>query len=161
MRRAGGVATAAIGKAMDSVPSSVAEPLWRGLTKSHIGLYRRSGGRLGARLGGLPFLLLHHRGRRSGQMRTTPLVYAELGDTLVIIASKGGASKHPIWFLNLEANPDVEVEVGRERRTVRARVAEGAERERAWQAALKVWPGYEGYQRQTARRIPVILLEPR
>ena len=153
--------TEMIGQALDRMPQPVAERLWRGLTKSHIGLYRATGGRVGSSLGGVPFLLLHHRGRKSGQMRTTPLVYGRMGETLVLVASKGGATKNPIWYLNLVANPDVEVDVGRERRTVRARVVEGEERERAWSAALEVWAGYDGYQAQTDRRIPVILLEPR
>lgn len=154
-------ATKVAGKALDRMPKSVSGPLWQGLTKSHVGIYRATGGRLGSSLGGVPFLLLHHRGRKSGQMRTTPLVYGRLGDSLVLVASKGGATKNPVWYLNLVANPEVEVEVGRERRTVRARVAEGEERERAWKAALEVWAGYDGYQAQTDRRIPVILLEPR
>lgn len=153
--------TKVIGKGLDRIPQPVAERLWRGLSKSHIGLYQATGGRLGASLGGVPFLLLHHIGRKSGQRRTTPLVYGELGDKIVLVASKGGATKNPIWYLNLVANPDVEVDVGRERRTVHARVAEGEERERAWDAALEVWAGYDGYQAQTDRRIPVILLEPR
>lgn len=153
--------TQVLGKALDRMPKPVAGRLWLGLTKSHIALYNATGGRLGASLGGVPFLLLHHRGRKSGQRRTTPLVYAELGDKLVLVASKGGATKNPIWYLNLVANPDVEVDVGRERRTVRARVAEGAQRERAWAAAREVWAGYDGYQAQTERQIPVILLEPR
>lgn len=153
--------TQVIGKALDQMPKPVAERLWRGLSRSHIGLYSATGGRIGSSLGGVPFLLLHHRGRKSGRRRTTPLVYAELGDTLVVVASKGGATRNPIWYLNLVANPDVEVDVGRERRTVRARVAEGEERERAWAAACEVWAGYDGYQAQTDRQIPVILLEPR
>ena len=153
--------TKVIGKGLDRMPKPVAERLWRGLSKSHIGLYKATGGRLGSSLGGVPFLLLHHRGRKSGQRRTTPLVYGMLGEKIVLVASKGGATKNPIWYLNLVANPDVEVDVGRERRTVRARVAEGEERERAWEAALEVWAGYDGYQAQTDRRIPVILLEPR
>jgi len=153
--------TQVIGKALDQMPKPVAERLWRGLSRSHIGLYSATGGRIGSSLGGVPFLLLHHRGRKSGRRRTTPLVYAELGDTLVLVASKGGATRNPIWYLNLVANPDVEVDVGRERRTVRARVAEGEERERAWAAACEVWAGYDGYQAQTDRQIPVILLEPR
>ena len=153
--------TKVIGKALDTMPKGMSARLWRGLSSSHIGIYRATGGRLGSSLGGVPFLLLHHRGRKSGRLRTTPLVYGRLGDSLVLVASKGGATKNPIWYLNLVANPDVEVDVGRERRTVRARVAEGQERERAWDAALEVWPGYDGYQAQTGRRIPVILLEPR
>ena len=153
--------TKVIGKGLDRMPKPVAERLWRGLSKSHIGIYKATGGRLGSSLGGVPFLLLHHRGRKSGMLRTTPLVYGRMGDTLVLVASKGGATKNPIWYLNLVANPDVEVDVGRERRTVRARVAEGEERQRAWDAALEVWAGYDGYQAQTDRRIPVILLEPR
>lgn len=153
--------TKVLGKALDQMPKPVATRLWRGLSATHIGIYRATGGRVGSSLGGVPFLLLHHRGRKSGRRRTTPLVYGELGDALVLIASKGGAAKNPIWYLNLVANPDVEVDIGRERRTVRARVPEGEERERAWAAARRVWAGYDGYQAQTNRRIPVVLLEPR
>jgi proline iminopeptidase len=148
-------------KIASSIPDSLNKQFWRGLTQSHIAIYRASGGRIGSSIGGLPFLVLHHKGRKSGQWRAAPLVYAVVDGDPVIIASKGGAPKNPIWFLNLEASPECEIEIGRERRQVRARVLDGEERSRAWAAAAKVWPGYEGYKKRAPRQIPVILLEPR
>src|SRR5437764_14438205 len=92
------------------------------------GLYRMSGGRIGGRMKGAPILLLTTTGRRSGKRRTLPLLYIEDGDRLAVIASKGGAPEHPAWYRNLTADPQVEVEVGRRRRRMRARTAEGDER---------------------------------
>ena len=130
---------------------------------SHLGLFRASGGRLGGTLGGIRVLFLHHVGARTGTRRISPLLYVEDGERLGVIASKGGHPRHPAWFHNLIAHPDTEVELpGGERRRVRARVAEGEERERLWQKAVAVWPDYEGYQgRSRGRLIPVVVLDPR
>ena len=129
---------------------------------SHLALFRASGGRLGGSLGGVRVLFLHHVGARSGKERISPLLYVEDGERLAIIASKGGHPKHPAWFHNLMAHPDTEVELGRERRRVHARVAEGEERERIWRKAVSMWPDYEGYQaRSRGRLIPVVVLDPR
>jgi deazaflavin-dependent oxidoreductase (nitroreductase family) len=128
----------------------------------HQWLYERSDGRIGATLGGRPMLLLRTVGRRSRVPRTAALLYVRDGDAFVIVASKGGAPKHPGWFHNLIANPDVEIQVGRERIPVRARVAEGEERSRLWRRADEVNQGqYDVYQSRTARSIPVIVLERR
>src|SRR5437868_5418594 len=94
------------------------------------GLYRMSGGRIGGKMKGAPILLLTTTGRKSGKARTMPLLYVEDGDRFAVIASAGGQQEQPAWYLNLRENPEVEVEVGRERRKLRARVAEGEERER-------------------------------
>jgi F420H(2)-dependent quinone reductase len=135
--------------------------LWR-LYGGHTFLYRATGGRIGHRLPGVPqMLLLDHVGARSGKKRTTPLVYANDGPNLVLIASKGGYPKNPAWFHNLRANPDTTVQVGSERRQVHARQASPAERPRLWRKAVEVYGGYEGYQRRTDRKIPVVVLEPR
>jgi deazaflavin-dependent oxidoreductase (nitroreductase family) len=137
-------------------------PLTRRLMAAHTTIYRATGGRVGHTLPGLPtMLLLDHVGARSGRRRTTPLLYVRDGENLVIIASKGGYPKHPAWFHNLRAHPETTVQVGRERRNVRARVATGEERERLWGKAVQSYGGYRGYQARTDREIPVVVLEPR
>jgi F420H(2)-dependent quinone reductase len=133
---------------------------WRALTDGHVRLYRLTGGRIGGRVRGVDILLLDHVGRKSGKRRTTPLLYIEDGDNVIIVASKGGSPKHPAWWVNLRSNPETTIEVGAERRRVRAREAEGAERERLWTRVVEVWPDYESYQQRTDRRIPVVVLEP-
>jgi len=90
----------------------------------------------------------------------TPLLYLRDGENLVVVASKGGAPKHPVWFLNLEANPDVEAEVGRTRARRRARRATPEERERLWPKVVEMYGSYADYQTKTAREIPLVILEP-
>lgn len=126
----------------------------------HQAIYERTGGRVGSRVGGVSLLLLHTVGRRSGQTRTVSLLYERDGDAFVVVGSKGGSDKPPAWYLNLEAEPRCEVQVGTRRVTARARVAEGAERERLWLLMTRTWPDYDRYQSQTERRIPIVLLEP-
>lgn len=126
----------------------------------HQWIYEKSDGRVGASLGGRPMLLLRTVGRRSGEARTSALLYVPDGDSFAVIASKGGHPQHPGWFHNLSAQPDVEIQVGRERIPVRARVAEGAERERLWTRADEVNKGqYSTYQSRTDRQIPVVVLD--
>lgn len=128
----------------------------------HTLAYRLSGGVVGHRVpGGPPMLLLDHVGAKSGTKRTTPLVYVRDGDDFGLVASKGGHPRHPAWFHNLKANPDTTIQVGSRRLPVRARVATAAERKRLWPKAVEVWPGYDGYQKRTARKIPLVVLEPR
>jgi len=115
---------------------------------------------LGRRAFGLPVLVLGHTGARSGKRRQTPLYYCEDGPNLAVIASKVGAPENPSWYANLMANPTVNVQVGRQRRPARARIADEAERARIWQRMASIYPGYDAYQRQTQRRIPVVILEP-
>jgi F420H(2)-dependent quinone reductase len=137
-------------------------PVYRRVMAGHTAAYRLSGGLIGHRFPGVPpTLLLDHVGAKSGTKRTTPLTYARDGEDYVIVASKGGHPKHPAWFHNLRAHPDVTVQVGTSRRPVRARVANPEERERLWPVVVKAWPGYEGYQRRTGREIPLVILEPR
>jgi F420H(2)-dependent quinone reductase len=155
-------AMAAGAKTLDQLPKSVQARVWQGIQVSHLGLFRASGGRLGSGFGELKVLFLHHSGAKSGRERVSPLLYVEDGENLAIIASKGGYAQHPAWFHNLKANPDAEVELRGGRRLVRARVAEGPERERIWARAAAVWPDYERYQRRAPHRtIPVVVLEPR
>jgi deazaflavin-dependent oxidoreductase (nitroreductase family) len=108
----------------------------------------------------LPTLLLTTKGRKSGEPRALPLIYGAVGDSYVVIASKGGMPTHPLWFLNLEAEPECELNVGAKRVTARARVAEGAERERLWKQMAETYPPYLDYQKATERTIPVVVLDP-
>lgn len=127
---------------------------------AHVALYRRSGGRIGGRFRGAPCLLLTVTGRKSGLKRTAPLLYGRDGDDYVIIASKGGMPKPPVWWINLRSNPAAEVEVGAERHRVTAEEVEGDERERLWKMMAAIYPDYDSYQRKTTRVIPVVRLRP-
>ncbi|MDE3070940.1 MAG: nitroreductase family deazaflavin-dependent oxidoreductase [Acidobacteriota bacterium] len=132
------------------------------LMRGHAALYRATNGWLGHRVPGFaPMLLLDHVGARSNVRRTTPLLYGEDGENVVIVASKGGYPKNPAWFYNLGAHPDTTIQVGRERRAVHARVAEPAERQRLWDMMVSVYGGYRAYQKRTEREIPIVVLEPR
>jgi deazaflavin-dependent oxidoreductase (nitroreductase family) len=120
-----------------------------------------SGGRLSTGFG-QPYLLLHTRGARSGAERTTPLLATQHGEELLIVASRAGDSRHPGWYHNVRAQPDVEITVRGRRHPMRARVAEGAERERLWSIACDNYSGYATYQRRApGRAIPVVALTPR
>jgi deazaflavin-dependent oxidoreductase (nitroreductase family) len=137
-------------------------PLLRRMMAGHTAVYRASGGRIGHRVPGFaPSLLLDHVGARSGAERTSPLVYGEDGENLILVASKGGYPKNPGWFHNLMANPETTVQVGSRRRRVHARVATPEERERLWPLMVGVYGGYEDYRRRTDREIPLVVLEPR
>ncbi|MGH2709746.1 MAG: nitroreductase family deazaflavin-dependent oxidoreductase [Actinomycetota bacterium] len=143
----------------------LADRSWPVLDKvmgAHVILYRATNGLVGKRFPGVPdMLLLDHIGAKTGKRRTSALVYIEDGENLVLIASKGGHPSHPAWFHNLNAHPDVRVQVGRERRAVRARVASDKERDRLWPKAVEAYSGYGTYQQRTDRKIPVVILEPR
>ena len=137
-------------------------PLLRRLMGLHARIYLASGGRIGQHIPGVPpMLVLDHLGARSGGHRSTPLLYVKDGEDLVIVASKGGYPKHPAWYHNLVANPDTMVQVGRERRAVRAHVASPEERARLWPKVVGEWSSYEDYQRRTRREIPLVILAPR
>jgi F420H(2)-dependent quinone reductase len=128
----------------------------------HVAVYRGSRGRIGQRVRGAPpILLLDHLGARSGRRRTAPLGYIRDGDDIVVVASKGGYPRHPAWYHNLMANPNTTIQIGRRRLRVRARAADGAERDRLWPRVVDAHQGYEGYQRRTQRTIPLVILEPR
>ena len=107
-----------------------------------------------------PVLLLTTTGRKTGEERTTPLLYLADGEDLVVVASNGGAPKHPAWLLNLRANPEATVEVGGRKLRVRAREAGPEEKERLWPKLVEMYGSYEDYRRRTDREIPVVLLEP-
>ncbi len=126
----------------------------------HRVLYRASGGRLGARIWGLPIVLLTTTGRVSGQPRTVPLCSLRDGETFVVIASYGGLDRPPSWWLNLQSDPHAIVQLGRSVQDVVAREALPDERARLWAEVTTRAPGYLAYERRTSRRIPVVLLEP-
>jgi F420H(2)-dependent quinone reductase len=137
-------------------------PVLRRLMGAHAAVYRATNGLIGHRFpGSPPMLLIDHVGAKSGTRRSTPLVYAEDGEDIVLVASKGGYPKNPAWFHNLMAHPDTTVQVGAHRRSVHARTATQHERERLWALMVGVYGGYEDYRRRTDREIPLVVLEPR
>ncbi len=130
-----------------------------GWVAEHIRKYIETDGREGHLWQGLPTLLLTTRGHRSGLLRRTALIYGRDGDDYVVVASYGGAPEHPYWYRNLDADPDVQVQVGAEKFTARARTASPEEKARLWPDMVAIFPTYEGYQAKTERDIPVVVLE--
>ncbi len=128
--------------------------------KVHPRLYRWTRGRIGGKLLNLPVLLLTTSGRRSGKQRTKALMYLPDGPNYVVIASFLGEPRHPAWWLNLQANPRAEIEIGTQRITVVAREADGNERQRLWNEIVHRQKDYAEYQSRTERRLPVVVLEP-
>jgi deazaflavin-dependent oxidoreductase (nitroreductase family) len=126
----------------------------------HRAVFKVSGGRLGSTAFGMPTVELHTTGRKSGQRRSTMLT-TPLHDNnrVVLVASKGGDDRHPDWYQNLVANPDVEVSLGGETRPMRARTASGDEKAELWPQIVAAYKGYAGYQRRTDRDIPVVICE--
>jgi len=126
----------------------------------HRGLYKLTGGSLGANLGGWPILLLTTTGRKSGKKRATPLQYLRDGDNMVVVASNGGNKNHPAWWYNLEANPEATVQAGKSVSQVRAETANEEERARLWPLLFDAYQGYQDYEDETERTIPVVVLKP-
>jgi deazaflavin-dependent oxidoreductase (nitroreductase family) len=126
--------------------------------REHIDNYVATGGREGHLWRGVPTLLLTTTGRKSGERRRTALIYGRDGEDYVVVASYGGAPNHPAWYLNLEADPVVEVQVGDEVFTAKARTADAQERERVWPRLAAIWPDYDSYQAKTDREIPLVVL---
>jgi deazaflavin-dependent oxidoreductase (nitroreductase family) len=109
---------------------------------------------------GVPTLLLTTRGRRSGRLRRTPLIYGRDGERYLVVASYGGSPQHPDWYLNLDAEPDVEIQVGPDLMRARAATVGDADRDRLWGQMTGIWPDYDDYQARTDRQIPLVALEP-
>ena len=122
--------------------------------------YESSGGTRGTTLGGLPVVIVTTTGAKTGKIRKTPLMRVEHDGRYAAVASLGGAPKHPVWYFNVLAHPDVELQDGPEKWDMTAREATGAEREEWWARAVEAFPPYAGYARKTERTIPVIVLEP-
>jgi deazaflavin-dependent oxidoreductase (nitroreductase family) len=127
--------------------------------KEHTERYRETGGEEGHDWQGTQTLLLTTKGRHSGEPRELPLIYGRHGDDFLIVASKGGADAPPAWYLNIEADPDVEVQVKDDRFKARARTASPDEKAEMWPTMTAEWPAYDDYQKKTDRDIPIVVLE--
>jgi deazaflavin-dependent oxidoreductase (nitroreductase family) len=132
-----------------------------GWVAKHIRDYVETDGAKGHSWRGWPTLLLTTRGRKSGLLRRTALIYGRDGDSYVVVASIGGAPKHPLWYLNLVTDPEVELQVGADVIRGRARTATAEERPRLWRLMNDIYPEYDNYQRKTEREIPVVVVDPR
>ncbi len=135
------------------------QPRPPGWQQEHARRYRETEGADGHIWNGVPTLLLTTRGRRSGEPRTTPLIYGRDGDRFLVVGSVGGTDRHAQWYRNLLAAPEVEVQVLAERFKARARAADDTEKPGLWKTMTAVWPGYDDYQARTQRKIPVIIIE--
>jgi deazaflavin-dependent oxidoreductase (nitroreductase family) len=127
--------------------------------QEHVRRYVETDGVEGHEWQGVSVLILTTTGRRSGESRSTPLIYGTHGDDYLVVASKGGAPEHPAWYLNLTEHPEVTVQVRDERFSARARTATPEEKPQLWRTMAEVWPAYDEYQRNTDREIPVVVLE--
>lgn len=144
------------------IEMTIANPLIKAMSRVNTWVYRATGGKVGGTfLRGAPVMLLTTIGRRSGRRRTVPLLYLRDGENIVCVGSKGGMDHHPLWYRNLETNPDVEVEIGSEVVKVRARTATDAERTALWPRLVAMYRDYADYQTRTDRIIPVVILSPR
>ncbi len=130
-----------------------------GWVARHVRRYVETDGRSGHKWNGRQTLLLTTRGRKSGKLRRTALIYGQDGDRYLLVASNGGARNHPFWYLNLTAQPEVQVQVGADKFTARARTAAAAEKPRLWRVMAAIWPDYDRYQKRTSRDIPVVIVE--
>jgi deazaflavin-dependent oxidoreductase (nitroreductase family) len=141
---------------------AIANPIIKAMSRLNTWAYRATNGRLGGRfMRGAPVLLLTTIGRKSGTRRVAPLIYARDGDRLLVVASKGGMDHHPLWYGNLVANPDVEVQIGADTRAMIARTATPDEKRALWPIVLAVYRDYADYQARTTRDIPVVILTPK
>jgi deazaflavin-dependent oxidoreductase (nitroreductase family) len=123
-------------------------------------LYESTGGAEGGDLLGQPCVILTTKGRKTGKLRKTPLMRVKHGDRYAVVASLGGAPQHPVWYLNVEANPEVTLQDGPEVRRYLAHTASPEEKAEWWPRATEVWPDYDNYQANTDRVIPLVVLEP-
>ena len=143
---------------MTGTPDDVVDPS-TGWVARHVRRYVETDGAKGHVFYGAPALLLTTRGRKSGNLRRTALYYGEDGDRFVVVASNGGAARHPLWYLNILDDPEVHVQVGAEHHDGRARPATAEERPRLWALMTSVYRTYDNYQRKTRREIPVVVID--
>jgi deazaflavin-dependent oxidoreductase (nitroreductase family) len=127
----------------------------------HIQVYRETDGEEGYLWNGVPTLLLTTTGRRSGEERTSALIFGRDGDDLLVVASQGGLPNHPNWYLNLSDEPDVTIQVKGDVFPATARTASADEKPRLWTIMTDLWPNYDAYQERTEREIPVVVLSPK
>jgi deazaflavin-dependent oxidoreductase (nitroreductase family) len=130
------------------------------LAANQVERYESSGGTTGITSMGKPVVVLWTRGRRTGAVRKTPVMRVQRGDRYAVVASLGGSPRHPVWYLNLLADPRVSLQDGPEVRDYTARVVTGDEKAEWWAAATEAWPDYDNYQAKTDREIPVVVLDP-
>ncbi|MEU5419786.1 nitroreductase family deazaflavin-dependent oxidoreductase [Streptomyces sp. NPDC020667] len=128
--------------------------------REQVELYESSGGTQGTTMRGMPVVVLTTRGAKSGKIRKTPLMRVEHGGSYAVVASLGGAPKHPVWYHNIVADPRVELQDGPVRQDMTAREVTGEEKDRWWERAVAAYPDYADYQKKTDREIPVFVLEP-
>jgi deazaflavin-dependent oxidoreductase (nitroreductase family) len=141
---------------------AIANPLIKLMSRLNTWAYRATGGRVGGKfLRGAPVMLLITVGRKSGRRLTAPLLYLRDGDKVICVASKGGMDHHPLWYRNLQANPDVEVEIGTDVQPMRARTASAEEKAHYWPKLTEMYRDFDDYQARTKRDIPVVVLSPR
>jgi len=141
---------------------AIATPLLKLMSRANTWVYRATGGRVGGKFrGGAPVMLLTVVGRKTGQRHTLPLLYLRDGAQVVTVASKGGMDHHPLWYRNLVANPQVEVQIGKAVEPMQARTASPEEKAVLWPRLVAIYPDYAGYQLRTKRDIPVVILAPR
>ena len=136
------------------------EPSTSDWARDNAELYMASGGKEGTELKGKPVILLTTIGAKTGKVRKTPLMRVEHNGEYAVVASLGGAPKHPVWYFNIKANPRVELQDGTETRDYEAREVVGDEKAIWWERAVEAWPDYAEYQRKTDRQIPVFVLTP-
>jgi F420H(2)-dependent quinone reductase len=136
------------------------EPSPEQFVRDQVEAYERSGGSEGNTMMGKPVIILTTKGARSGKIRKTPLMRVEHEGRYAVVASLGGAPQHPVWYHNISANPQVELQDGPDRSDYRAHEATGDEKAQWWQRAVEAWPDYAEYQKKTEREIPLLVLEP-
>ncbi|MCC3333294.1 nitroreductase family deazaflavin-dependent oxidoreductase [Nocardia abscessus] len=137
------------------------EPSTSGWAREQAEKYENSGGTKGATIQGKPVILLTTKGAKSGKLRKTPLMRVEHDGEYAVVASLGGAPKHPVWYYNIKAEPHVELRDGPVNKDYTAREVFGEEKAQWWERAVQVWPDYANYQTKTDRQIPVFVLTPR
>ena len=136
-------------------------PSPRDFVRETVELYENSGGTKGNTMMGKPVIILTTVGNKSGKVRKTPLMRVEHDGSYAVVASLGGAPKNPVWYYNIVANPEVELQDGAEKKRYVAHEATGEEKAQWWARAVEAWPDYDNYQAKTDRAIPLFVLEPR
>jgi F420H(2)-dependent quinone reductase len=136
------------------------EPSPSSWASDQVELYESSGGTRGTDMNGKPVIVLSSRGARTGKLRKTPLMRVEHDGEYAVVASRGGAPSHPVWYYNLTADPHVELQDGPVKKDYQAREVQGEERAAWWDRAVAAWPDYAEYQKKTTRTIPVFVLTP-
>jgi len=139
----------------------MANPILKLFAALNASVYRMTGGRIMGKMGASDICVVRMQGARSGRWRDVPLMYVPNGDGVILVASLGGAPKNPMWYYNLVAHPDIEVQVKENTLRLRARLASSEEKAQVWPRCVAAYPSYETYQKRTTRDIPVFICEPR